>query len=79
MNEELAGFGDQGEQHSRQRNSRYKSVERICDVLGKSAQFDGKIKLEGWEGPGKLPDSKYTPAYPDLLFKTATASLLDFP
>lgn len=80
MNEVLARFGDQGAQHSRQRNSTYKSVERVCDIRGKSMQFDGKIKLERRAGAGeeKLPDSKYISAYPDHLFKTVTALLLDF-
>lgn len=78
MNEELVGFGHQGEQHSRQRNSRYESVERICDVLG--TQFEGKIKLEGWEGARKsfLIINTYLHTL-TTCFKTATALLLDFP
>lgn len=65
-NEKLARFEDQGEQHPGKENSRYRRIERICDVLGKSEYFDGKIKLERWEGAHRifLIVSKYTSDLP---------------
>lgn len=49
-------------------SSRYKSVENVM-CIGKNEYFDGKVKLERWEGDNKnFPIvNDYTPAYPDHL------------